>query len=164
MKKNTNTDLPKFVAIQMADLIKLADAKAIALFSVLGIMTAALLARLTAVRFQVKLTSLDMSLIAYFISGFLIFLALKTVITVIYPRLSKGNVKGMTYFGDIVARSVEKYVEQGLKLTEEETAKNLYRHAYNLARVADAKFKALQFAYLLTGVAISWTIIVLIFL
>lgn len=157
---STNTDFPKFIATQLADLIKQADTKATATFYVLGITAAALLARLTATKLNNAGNVVWMGL--FVIAAILILVALKTIITVIYPRLGKGSKKGFIYFKDITSQSLAEYVERGRRVSEEETVTLLYEHAHNLARISEAKFRALRYALILTGVAIVWAMFVLL--
>ena len=154
-----NTDFPKFTAAQIADLIKQADTKATATFYVLGITTAALLTRLTAIKTAGGITMEWMSL--FTIAIVLILLAFKSIIAVIYPRFSKGERNDLVYFENIVLEQKEDYVARGMQLEEKEIAEAMYRNVYNLALIAHRKYHALRIALGLTGISIIATIVIL---
>ena len=152
-------DFPKFSAGQIADLIKQADAKAVSTLYVLGISTAALLARINTVRASGGATPMWGA--AFAVAVLLILVALKSVITVIYPRGGKPEKGDMTYFESIVANKKETYVKNGLTLTDDDIAKALDSNAYNLAKVAHSKYHALRVALALTATSIVTTILIL---
>ena len=154
-----STDFPKFLFTQLSDLIRQADAKAQATFYVLGITTAALLARLNAIKASGVVTMMWLG--AFMLSVLLILLALKSIIAVIFPRLSPGSKTGLVYFRDILAHEPDEFVRAGLALSEDDAARRVYEQVYRLAAIADAKYRALRYALTLTGLAIVSAILVL---
>ncbi len=152
-------DFAEFASEQIADLIKQADSKAVSTLYVLGISTAALLTRINTIKASGGATPMWGAVFA--VAVLLILVALKSVITVIYPRGGKPEKGDMTYFESIAAYKKEVYVKAGLALTEEDAAKALYGNAYNLARVAHNKYRALRVALTLTATSIVTTILIL---
>ncbi len=153
------TDFAEFASEQIADLIKQADAKAVSTLYVLGISTAALLARINMIKASGGATPMWGAVFA--VAVFLVLMALKSIITVIYPRGGKPEKGDMAYFESIAAYKKETYVKNGMALTDEAVAKALYGNAYNLARVAQSKYHALRVALALTGTSIVTTILIL---
>jgi len=155
----TQTDFPKFSASQIADLIKQADAKAVSTLYVLGISTAALLTRINTIKASGGTSPMWGAVFA--IAVLLILVALKSIITVIYPRGSKSEKGDMTYFESIAANKKETYIKTGMAMTDDDIAKALYGNAYNLAKVTHNKYHALRIALALTGTSIVTTIVIL---
>jgi hypothetical protein len=102
-------------------------------------------------------------LILFAISAILIFISLKTAVTVVYPRLSKRTGKSFTYFGDISSLTKEEFLKWGDDLTFEKILEQSYMNAYSLSLIAQKKYKSLQRAMLFTVLAIVWTLGVLLF-
>ncbi len=152
-------DFAKFSASQIADLIKQADAKAVSTLYVLGISTAALLTRINTIKASGGATPMWGAVFA--VAVLLILVALKSVITVIYPRGGKPEKGDMTYFESIAANKKETYIKTGMALTDEAALKALYQNAYNLAKVAHNKYHALRVALTLTATSIVTTILIL---
>ena len=153
------TDFPKFSAGQIANLIKQADAKAVSTLYVLGISTAALLARINAIKGGGGASPMWGAVFA--VAVLLILVALKSIITVIYPRGGTPEKGDMTYFESIATNKKETYIKTGMALTDDAIAKALYNNTYNLAKVAHRKYHALRIALTLTGTSIVTTILIL---
>ncbi len=155
-----NTDFPKFVAGQTADLIKQADAKATSTLYVLGISTAALMARLTAVKASGMMT--PRWTVFFAIAIFMIILAFKSIIAVIYPRLGKPAKNDLTYFESVAAMTKEAHAKEGTGMDDHDVARALHGNAWSLAQVAHRKYHALRVALAMTGVSIASTILILL--
>lgn len=153
-------DFPKFSATQIADLIKQADAKATSTLYVLGISTAALMARLTSLKSSGTITPMWGMLFA--LAGFLIIIAFKTIISVIYPRLGKPQKGDNLYFESIVLETQASHAKRGMALSEDDEVKALYGNAWSLAQVAHKKYAALRLALALTGLSVAATIAILV--
>lgn len=154
------TDFPKFSATQIADLIKQADTKATSTLYVLGISTAALMARLTSLKSSGAITPMRGMLFA--LAGFLIVIAFKTIISVIYPRLGTPQKGDPLYFESIVLETQASHAERGIELSEDDEVRALHTNAWNLAQVAHRKYAALRIALALTGVSVAGTILILV--
>ena len=155
-----NTDFPEFLAGQTADLIKQADAKATSTLYVLGISTAALMARLTAVKSSGAMTPQWTMFFA--IAIVMIILAFKSIIAVIYPRLGKPAKNDLTYFESVASMTKESHAEQGIAMTDAEISRALHGNAWSLAQVAHRKYHALRIALAMTGISIASTILILL--
>ena len=153
-------DFPKFSATQFADLIKQADTKATSTLYVLGISTAALMARLTSLKSSGSITPMWGMLFA--VAGLLIVVAFKAIISVIYPRLGKPQKGDMLYFESVAQETRAHHAKRGMALSEEDEVKALYGNAWSLAQVAHNKYKALRAALALTGISVIATIAILV--
>ena len=156
-----SSDFPKFVCTLISDQIKQADAKAIGVLSILGIVTAALLSRLGSLKGISGLMDPKWVFIFSF-SVVMIVITMKFIVRVVYPRASKGGNGNMLYFKDIATQSKEDYLTRGLELNNADIIRETYADAYNLAKVADKKYAALRRAMIATTVTIIWTIAVLL--
>ncbi len=155
------TDFPKFIATSMADQIKQADTKAFGTLSIIGIMTAALLTRLSVIKSAHAVLS-DFWIILFGISAVLIITALKSALAVVYPRMGKAEGKSLLYFKDISSFKEEEFLNWGQQVDVREIVRQTYLNAYNLARVADKKYAELQRAILFTLLALVWTLVILL--
>lgn len=156
----TKFEFSKYVSTYLQEQIKLADTKAAWTFSVLGVGTAALTAKISKIDWTIVNIPLTMTLIG--ISIALLIISFKSTVRVIYPRLSKGNPNGMIYFEDISAQEMKNYVSKSLSLTEEEINKKMAEQAYNLSSVASRKFKSLRISIILAVITLIWIIALLI--
>lgn len=154
------SDFPKFSATQIADLIKQADTKATSTLYVLGISTAALMARLTSLKSSGAITPMRGMLFA--LAGFLIVVAFKTIMSVIYPRLGKPKKGDALYFESIALETQANHTKRGMALSEEDELRALHANAWNLARVAHKKYHALRLALALTALSVVTTIAILV--
>lgn len=155
------TDFPKFIATSMADQIKQADTKAFGTLSIIGIMTAALLSRLSVIKSaQVALS--ESWILLFGASAVLIIVALKFALAVVYPRLGKAEGKSLIYFKDIVLLKEEEFLRRGQDIDAGEIIRQTYLNAYNLARVAEKKYSELRKAISFTLLALVWTLVILL--
>jgi hypothetical protein len=156
-----HNDFAKFSSNQIADLIKQADAKAVSTLYVLGISTAALLARINAVKAAGGPNPAWGMTFA--IAILLILISLKAVLSVIYPRGGKPEKGDMTYFESIAAQTKDAYLKNALGMTEDNIARAIHTNAYNLACVASKKYRALRVSLITTASSIVTTILILLF-
>lgn len=155
-------DFARFICQNLSDQIRQADTKAAAVFSVLGIMTAGLLSRITNIK--VRLTDWPIeSLVIYGIAGLLLIISLKSAIAIIFPRLSKGKKESLIFFGDIVNFKKKDYEERVLKIDDEKIVLQYSNQAAALSAIALKKFTHLRQAFILTAVTLAWVIFILIF-
>ena len=162
-------DFPRFVVTQIADQIKQADTKAFGVMGVLGAITIALLARLNALK-EISTVYDPVWVFLFLASAAFIGLSLLAVMKVVYPRLGRG-VGGfggefhdtMTFFRSVVKMSEEEYVKKGLALSNQDIIEESYHNAHDLAAIADKKYHALRIAMAQTGLALLWTLGVLVF-
>jgi hypothetical protein len=156
------TDFPKFISTSITDQIKQADTKAFGTLGIIGIIISALLSRLSALKAAEGVIS-PLWLILFGISAVLILIALKASLKVVYPRLSKPTKKDMTYFGDISGLSKEEYVEWGRNANLNTIIYESYNNVHNISLVASKKYAALQKAMISTGIALIWTVFIILF-
>jgi hypothetical protein len=155
------SEFPRYIAEGIANHIRQADTKAIGTLGIIGITTGALLSRLASLKLSGGVGNLWLFL--FTVSAVLILLALKVTVSVVRPRLSVNTGKDMMFFMDIVRTTKEEYVAWGKGLSLEDIISQTYETAYNLARVADNKYKALHRATFFTTLALMWTVGVLLF-
>lgn len=155
-------DFARFAFSTLSDQIKQADTKAFGVLSIIGVLTAGLLARLNAIKSAVGLNSTW--IILFIISAVLIIFTLKAVIRVIFPRLANNPLheRSILYFRDIVAQPKQHYVNLASRYTNEKLLEGLYIDVYNLSIIADAKFASLRKALILTVLTFAWTITIIL--
>jgi p-aminobenzoyl-glutamate transporter AbgT len=156
------TDFPKFIFTSLADQIKQADTKAFGLLTIIGIVTAALVTRLNALKTSLGITH-PLWIFIFSFSFVMILVSIKCVVRVVYPRAGKNTSKSMTYFRDIAAISREEYVRKGESLDAASIVRETYDNTYTLAQISNTKYKALREAIIVTVVTIAWTVCVLLF-
>lgn len=156
------TDFPKYIATSITDQIKQADTKAFGTIGIIGIATSALLARLSVLKGAKGIIN-PVWIVLFAVSAFLILIAIKTAISVVYPRLSKPKKEDMTYFGDIASLTREEFVQWGKDLTLEGVIFETYKNAYSIAKIAEKKYHALRKAMIFTAIALIWAIAVIMF-
>lgn len=154
-------DFPKFIYTSIADQIKQADTKAVGILSIIGIVTAALLNRLSALKGSVGINH-PMWVFIFAFSIIMLVLCMKSVIRVVYPRSTKGKHKNLIYFQDIASFSQEEYKSKGKSLSANEILDEVYSNTHNLAKIANSKYGALRQAMILTVITIVWTVAVLL--
>src|SRR3989344_2675440 len=142
MDAKVRTEFPRYINTTIENQIKLADTKAVWIFSVLSVGTGALVSKTSHISWESVNQIRAMTMIA--LSLILIILSFKHIIRVIYPRISKGKSTGIIYFGDILSQSKESYVKKGLSIKEEEIIKQLYEQAHTLSGIINKKFRSLK--------------------
>jgi len=155
-------DFPKYLCTSIADQIKQADVKAFGTLSIIGITTAGIFSRLSALKSAAGGVN-EKWLVFFAVSAFLVVLALKASITVVYPRLTKSNKQDKTYFMDIAHHTKEEFLMWGKNITTENVIEESYKNAYNLAQIAKKKYLALRKSMLFTLIALIWALAVLLF-
>ncbi|MBM3281654.1 MAG: hypothetical protein FJY91_02865 [Candidatus Harrisonbacteria bacterium] len=160
MDRRNIIDFQKFVCQNLSDQIKQADTKAAAIISVLGLITASLLSRLSSIKVRGSLSETNM--IVYCLAAALILVSLKFAIGVIFPRISKGKSTGLLYFGDISLMRKETFVKNITKIDETQISLEYANQAHALSAIAKRKYWNLRQAFILSSIALVFTIIALI--
>ena len=93
----------------------------------------------------------------------MILLSIKSIIRVVFPRLSKKGSDSMTYFKDISSVSKEDFISKGKSLSTEDIINESYNNAYALSVIATKKYLALREGIIITLITIVWTIGVILF-
>jgi glucan phosphoethanolaminetransferase (alkaline phosphatase superfamily) len=158
-------NFPTLLVSNLETQIRNADNKAIWAFSILGVGIGAVLARINSLQTNTVWRFSEHTLTSL-LFVFLFAMALVSftlIIRVIYPRLVKGK-KGasVTYFSDVVMSSEKEYVKTAMVMTDLEIIEAIYKYAYALSKVVDAKYKILRRALILAGITLIDTIVVLI--
>jgi hypothetical protein len=160
--KKIKHDFARFVFSTVSEQIKQADTKAFGILGILGILTMALLNRLAGIK---SITGITPTWILLFvISALLIMLALKSVIRVVFPRLSKNEIheRSILYFQDIIAEKKVGYIQKATNYKEDEILSHIYQDIHNLAQIASSKFTALRKSLIIIIIAFVWTILIIL--
>lgn len=159
-KPKAGADFPRQVLLVLLDQVKQADAKALGTFGALAILMGALATRITSLGGTDALNTPWLLILGS--GAVLILLALKSLISVVYPRDAKTTVKDMLYFKSISNIPQADFINWGKELTTEDALEELYRSAHNLAKIAESKYAALRKAMIATGFALAVTIVALV--
>ncbi|MEK6918424.1 MAG: Pycsar system effector family protein [Nanoarchaeota archaeon] len=162
MDSKTRFEFAKFVATNTQEQIKLADSKAVWVFSVLGLLTAVLTNVLTKFNFAELMKPKVMIFGGVAIISLII--AFKHIILVIYPRLTQGNKEGVIYFRDILASTKEEYSQRAMAINEETMIKKMYEQSHALASISEKKFSSLRIAIISCMFALGWIAVTAIML
>lgn len=149
----------QFVNSNLYEQIKFADTKAALIFSVLGIATAAIVSR--GIKIDWVQVNVSFIVILLGIAVILIIISLKSVFAVLYPRYNKSKRKGTFYFEDILNYNKNEYVNKGVSLSDNETAKELFEQSYVLADIVNRKFRAIRHAMITTAITLAYTVMIL---
>lgn len=140
----------------------MADTKAAWTFSALGVAAAALTNKLIKTDWSSIPKTQGMLFLG--IAIILFVASFKELVGVIFPRLSKGNTSGTTYFKDILTQSPQSYTQKIEKYTDKEITAALSSQAHTLSTIADKKYKLLRLAMISSLLTIIWTIFLLVVL
>ena len=121
------------------DYIRLADAKALGLLGVFGVLIGLILDRATGELSDVEKVLATGTVIA---SG----AAMAAAGFAVFPR-TRGRPTGTIYWKAIRSMSESQFVESTRGATEEELVDRLSKHLYEIAGIANEKYNALQFAF-----------------
>ncbi|MCF7910716.1 DUF5706 domain-containing protein [Candidatus Pacearchaeota archaeon] len=148
----TQKDFAMYVSNHIQDQIELADRKTAWILSIIAVGTGGLLSKTSGINWSEVNTFQVMSILS--IVSTLIIIATIQLVSVIYPKISKGNKKGFSYFEDIIQNKRDQYTKKGSELSEKEIVETLYRESYDLASIASRKFRKLHYGIILTVLAL----------
>ena len=120
--------------------ISSADNKVPSIFAINAAMLGVLSALISSFDSWTILNSIIMILLMILLLGSMISLALTT-----FPRFP-GSKDSLIYFGGIVTKSVESYVQEMGNITDDVLIKDVLTQAYKNAKIANAKFNYVKWA------------------
>lgn len=146
---------------RFSDWIRFADAKAGAVIVVLGLALSDLLKRAGAFADAGHAESAwgEVATVAFWVAGALAVATTVLVILTLFPKATPGE-ESLAYFGDVAKAGTAAAYRQTLHaLTEHQLADHIAAQAWDLSRIAKAKFVRLRYAYALAlGFLVAWAV------
>ncbi len=144
--------LPRHVHEYLNDYIRLADTKAAAVFIVASGMVSILLS--TSSGWHLSHPNAPKAL-WFSVAIFINVLAALTSLLIVVPQLGRGTAGRFIYWKDILsAKSADVYAKAAAAETDESAALHISRHNWELAKIADRKYRLLQVAFALAAASL----------
>ena len=137
-------DFAKHHNSYLNDYIKFADAKALAIITINGLIIRILFDYLTNNLVATK----------YFftlISCILLVIAIFFAVLVVYPRTSAKNLKGLIFWENVSAMDKEEYLTDVKHITEEDLLEKVIEQNYFLSKTATMKYNVLRRGFWFSG-------------
>lgn len=126
------------------DYIKFADAKALAIITLNGLIIRILFDYLTnnlgATKYFFTLISCVLLLVAIFFA-----------VLVVYPRTSAKNAKGLIFWENVSSMDKEEYLTELIQIKEEDLLEKVVEQNYFLSKTATMKYKVLRRGFWFSG-------------
>lgn len=138
-------DFAKHHNSYLNDYIKFADAKALAIITINGLI----------IRILFNYLSNNLVETKYFftlISCILLLVAIFFAVLVVYPRTSAKNSKGIIFWDNVSSIDKGEYVREVMNIKEEDLLERVIEQNYFLSRTATMKYKVLRKGFLFSGV------------
>lgn len=137
-------DFAKHHNSYLNDYIKFADAKAVAIITINGLIIRVLFDYLTnnllATKYFFTLVSCILLLIAIFFA-----------VLVVYPRTSAKNSKGLIFWENVSAMNKKEYLTEVMQIKEEDLLEKVIEQNYFLSKTATLKYKVLKKGFLFSS-------------
>jgi hypothetical protein len=143
-EKMEKVDFAKHHNSYLNDYIKFADAKALAIITINGLIIRILFNYLTNNLVETK----------YFftlISCILLLIAIFFAVLVVYPRTSAKNSKGLIFWENVSSMDKEEYLTEVMQIKEEDLLEKVIEQNYFLSKTATMKYKVLRKGFWFSG-------------